>query len=357
MNQIIMTLFAAGAILGGVDYMAGNKKGYGAKFEEALMLLGPTALSMAGIICIAPALARLLELFFTPLCRLAGIDPAVAGGILAIDMGGLQLAAQLADNPVMGSFSGVVIGAVFGCTVTFTLPIGMGVIDRQDHAVFFKGIIIGMSTMPVGFLIGGLLCGLSPVYLLFQLSPILLTAAFLIAGLWKMPDIMIRFFQMFVRLLKLLITSGLIVGCVCYLLQLNFFWLTPLMDALQVVASICAVMLGSLPAALFFQRALQKPLHALGNRIGLDDTAIAALLISAVSVLPALTMIKNMSPKGKLAVCSWIVSAASLMGAHIAFTAGAAPDMTIPLIAAKLSGAFAALAAALCADHRRKDSR
>lgn len=343
MNQIIMIIFAAGAVLGGIDYLTGNKRGYGAKFEEAFMLLGPTALSMAGIICISPALAQLLGQLLMPLCRLTGIDPAIAGSILAIDMGGYQLAAQLAADPALGSFFGIVISAIFGCTVTFTLPVGMGVIDRQDHDIFLKGMMIGMITMPAGFLAGGLLCRLSPLTLLHQLSPILLIAALLIIGLWKIPDKMIRFFQLFVRILKALITLGLIAGCVCYLLQLEFSWLTPVMDAMQVVASICVVMLGSLPVTLFFQRALQKPLHAIGSKIGLDDAAIAALLIGAVSVLPALTMVKDMSPKGKLAVCSWLVSAASLMGAHIAFAAPLAPDMTLPLITAKLSGAFCAL--------------
>lgn len=352
MNRIIMLIFAAGAVLGGIDYIAGNKKGYGAKFEEAFMLLGPTALSMAGIICIAPALAGLLGRLITPLCHLTGIDPAMAGGILAIDMGGYQLAVQLADHPALGSFSGIVIGAVFGCTVTFTLPVGMGVVDSQDHPVFLKGIMLGMITMPAGFLAGGLICGFSPLWLLHQLLPILLLAVLLIAGLWKIPNQMIRFFQLFVCFLKTLITFGLILGTISCLLELDWKWLTPLMDAMQVVASICVVMLGSLPATLFLQRMLKRPLHALGRVIDLDDTAIAAVLIGTVSVLPALTMLKDTNTKGKLAVCAWLVSAASLMGAHIAFTAGVAPDMTLPLIIAKLSGALAALVISLFLSRR-----
>lgn len=352
MNRIIMAVFAAGAVLGGLDYMLGNKKGYGAKFEEGFMLLGPTALSMAGIICIAPALSLLLGRLITPLCHLTGIDPAMAGGVLAIDMGGWQLAMQLALDPALGNFSGIVIGAIFGCTITFTLPIGMGMIDHCDHAVFLKGMMIGMITMPVGFIIGGLASGLSLPCLLHQLSPILLLAVILVIGLWKMPDKMTRFFQLFVRFLKILITLGLILGAVCYMMQLEFDWLTPVMDAMQVVASICVVMLGSLPVTLLLQRFLKKPLHALGRRIGLDDTALAALLIGAVSVLPALTMLKDMSAKGKLVVCAWLVSAASLMGAHIAFTAGMAPDMTGALIAAKLTGALAALLMALFAERQ-----
>ena len=47
------------------------------------------------------------------------------------------------------------------------------------------------------------------------------------------------------------------------------------------------------------------------------------------------------------------MSAASLMGAHIAFTMGVSPDLTGPLIAAKLTGAFSALAVSLWLDSRQ----
>ena len=48
MNQIIMWIMAVGAVLGGVDRIAGNRFGLGKRFEEGFTLLGPTALSMSG---------------------------------------------------------------------------------------------------------------------------------------------------------------------------------------------------------------------------------------------------------------------------------------------------------------------
>ena len=134
---------------------------------------------------------------------------------------------------------------------------------------------------------------------------------------------------------------------ILYLLDLQSRWITPVMEAMQTVSSICVVMLGSLPAALFLQRLLRVPLQKAGNLLKLDETAVTAILIGTVSVLPALTMLKDMTPRGRVAVSAYLVSAASLMGAHIAFTMGVSPDLTGPLIAAKLTGAFAALAAAL----------
>lgn len=354
MNQIIMTVFAAGVLLGGADYLFGNKRGYGDRFEEGFRLLGPTALSMTGMICLSPALSRLLRLTVSRLLQLAGIDPAMAGGLFAIDMGGYQLAMQLADDPAWGRYAGIIIAAIFGCTLIFTLPVGMGLIEPSDSDYFLKGMIIGMIAMPAGFLAGGAACGFPLSALLLQLSPILLCAVALILGLLKIPGTMLRLFRLFARFLKTLITLGLIAGAVCYLLQLQTEWITPVMDAMAVVSSICVVMLGSLPTALFLQRLLRRPLHRLGSLLGLDDTAVTAILIGTVSVIPAITMLKDMTGRGKTAVCAYLVSAASLLGAHVAFTAGVDPDMTGPLILAKLTGAAAALILALLLERRAK---
>ena len=53
MNQVLMIVIAAGAVLGGADRLCGNRLGYGDKFEEAFRLLGPMALSMAGMISVS----------------------------------------------------------------------------------------------------------------------------------------------------------------------------------------------------------------------------------------------------------------------------------------------------------------
>ena len=83
-----MIIMSAGVILGGIDCLLGNKFGYGNRFEEGFRLLGPTALSMVGMICLAPVLANVLGRIIVPLYQAIGVDPAMFGSILAIDMGG-----------------------------------------------------------------------------------------------------------------------------------------------------------------------------------------------------------------------------------------------------------------------------
>ena len=57
MERVIMWIMAAGAVVGGMDRIFGNRLKLGERFEQGLLLLGPTALSMVGILCLAPLLS------------------------------------------------------------------------------------------------------------------------------------------------------------------------------------------------------------------------------------------------------------------------------------------------------------
>ena len=116
--------YAVGVVIGAVDWIFGNRKGYGRKMEEGFLLLGPTAVSMVGIICLAPVLSSVLRAVVAPACRLVGLDPGIFGGFLAIDMGGFQLARGLADDPAVGAYAGTIVAATFGCTLVFTIRWG-----------------------------------------------------------------------------------------------------------------------------------------------------------------------------------------------------------------------------------------
>ena len=82
MTDILMILMAGGAVLGGVDHMLGNRLGFGQRFEEAFRLLGAIALSMAGIICLAPVLSAAIGVLVVPVCSWLGFDPGIFGGVL-----------------------------------------------------------------------------------------------------------------------------------------------------------------------------------------------------------------------------------------------------------------------------------
>ena len=171
MNQIIMLIMAAGVVIGGLDRLLGNRLGLGKRFEEGFQLLGPTALSMVGIICLTPIVSSALKTAVVPLWHLMGLDPAMLGGLLAIDMGGYQLAMALADSPQIGGYAGIIVAAILGCTITFTVPVGMGMLSQKERPAFARGMLLGLSVMPAALMAGGMLCGLSPLTTFFQSCP------------------------------------------------------------------------------------------------------------------------------------------------------------------------------------------
>ncbi len=358
MNQILMMIMAVGAAVGGLDRIFGNRHGYGTKFEEGFLFLGPTALSMAGMICLAPVLSDILGKVIIPLYRVIGADPGMFGSILAIDMGGYQLAKELALNPRLGSYAGIVVSAIFGCTIVFTIPVGMGMVEEKDRASFTKGIMFGLVTMPVGLFVGGLLCGLSPAECLRQNLPVFVPALLLLVGLWKIPEKMIRAFCVFAGAVRLVITVGLVLGVVEYLCGFNpVKGMAPITEAMEVVSSIGIVMLGSLPAAEFLKRMLQKPFRLLGKRIGMNPAGMTGLLVGMVSAIPAISMFKDMDERGKVVNAACLVSAASLFAAHTGFVLGTEPELLGALTGAKVSGAAAAFLLAMFGESRGAEKK
>ena len=133
MERMIMYVMAAGVVLGAIDRIFGNKKGYGKRMEDGFMYLGPTALSMVGMMCMIPVFSKMAEQLLMPLYHLTKIDPAMFGGLLAIDMGGYQLAKDIAVDAGLGAYAGIVVAATFGCTFIFTIPVGMRVLEKEDY--------------------------------------------------------------------------------------------------------------------------------------------------------------------------------------------------------------------------------
>lgn len=338
-NKIIMFLIACGVMLGGIDRILGNRFGYGERFESAFMMLGPIGLSMAGIICLATILSSILGQTVGPLCDLLHIDPSIFASVLAIDMGGYPLAMDLCKDPVMGLFSGILVASLFGCTVVFTLPVGLGMIDPQDHPLFTKGILLGFPAIPVGILVGGWVLGLNTFTILWNSMPVLLTTILLAIGVLKWPEAMNRGFQVFAQVVRIIATLGLSLAAAQYILKQQFIpQMTPLQEAMQTVSSICITMLGAMPLAEFVQRLMKRPLDWIQRKTGLNGVSTTALLLGMVTVTPVLAMIGDMDKRGKVVCSACLVCNVGVFGSHMAFTMNEAPDMIPALLATKLIG-------------------
>ena len=347
--EIIIWIMAAFATLGAIDRILGNRFGLGQPFEEGILAMGSLALAMLGIITLAPVLSGFLQPVVVPVYRFLGADPAMfAGTILACDMGGGALAAQMTEDPQAALLGGVITGSMLGATVVFTIPIALGILQEADRGCLAKGILCGIVTIPLGVLVGGLVAGFPLGMVLRNLIPIVIFAILIALGLWKAEKALIRGFDVFGKVITVLITVGLLLAIVWELTGIELLpGMTPVEEGFQTVGAIALVLAGAFPLVHGVTKLLRKPLLKLGGILGINDTAAAGLVASLANSIATFGMVKDMDRRGKVVNIAFAVSAAFVFGDHLGFTAGFAPEMLPSMIAGKLAGGVAAVALAL----------
>lgn len=344
LDKIIMYIMAVGIILGGIDKIIGNKFGLGEKFEEGLNTMGPLAIGMAGIICLAPVISNVIGPVISPICHAVGVDPAMFGSLLSCDMGGYPLAMNLAENQQMGLYSGIIVASMLGCAIVFIIPVGLSMIEKEDQPFFAKGVLIGVITVPFGSFIGGLVAGFEVKALIVNTIPILIISILLALGIKLIPNGMIKGCTVLGKIITVIILIGLIAAGFESLTGIVIIpGMAPIGEAMSVVGSVAVVLMGTLPVIHILLKILDKPLKALGSKIGLDSTSIAGMIVDLANGVPVYVMYKDMEPKGKVFNIAVMVPAACILGDHLGFTAGVERGMITPMIVGKLVGGILAI--------------
>ena len=347
-NEIIVYLMVIFMALGALDRILGNRFGLGEKFEEGILAMGSLALSMVGIICLAPVLADLLSPVVVPVYRALGADPAMfAGTILANDMGGAPLAQELALTKEAGQFGGLIVGAMLGPTIVFTIPVGLGIIKAEDRPYLATGVLAGVVTIPVGSFVGGLAAGFPVGMVVRNLIPILIIAVLIALGLRFIPAGMVKGFQVFGKIIVIIITVGLAAAIIQRLTPLTLIpGLNPIEEGIAIVGDIAIVLAGAFPLVYVITRVFKKPLMKLGRLLGMNDVAAAGMVATLANNIPMFGMMADMDRRGKVINVAFAVSAAFVFGDHLGFTAGFDSTMIAPMIVGKLVGGVTAVAVA-----------
>ncbi|HAP4236298.1 TPA: ethanolamine utilization protein EutH [Enterococcus faecalis] len=300
-NEIIMYIMVLFMIIGGIDKCIGNKLGLGEQFEEGIMAMGSLALSMVGIITLAPVLANLLSPIVVPVYELLGADPAMfATTLLANDMGGFALAQQLANDP------------------------------------------------QAGLLAGGLTAGMPLSLIIPNLIPIIIVAALIILGLWLAPKGMIKGFQIFGQGVVIVAIFGLVVGAIQLLLGITVIpGIAPVTEGIEVVGGIALTLAGAFCLVAVITKVFNKPLMKLGKVLGMNEVAAAGMVATLANNIPMFQMLKDMDNRGKIINIAFAVSASFVLGDHLGFTAGVAKEMIFPMIVGKLVGGITAIFVAI----------
>ncbi len=343
--SLIMLIFA---VLGAVDRIIGNKFGLGKEFEKGFEMLGVLALSMLGIMTLAPFLADVMKPALDLISNHTPFDPSVfTSAIFTNDSGGAPLADRVAVDKELGAFNGLIVGAMMGCTVSFTVPFALSATKKEYHGKILLGLLCGITTVPVGCFVSGLMAGIPILKLLINLLPLLVFSVLIALGLWKIPGICTELFRWIGLLLRGLITIGLIIGVIHLITGYTPIKnIVPLTENVGVILSCSAMMCGAFPMIAVLSRILKKPLEKAGEKLKIKKESVMGILTTLATSVPTYGKVSEMDDLGVILNSAFSVSAAFLLTDHLAFTMAYNDRYVWPLLAGKLVSGLLAFAVA-----------
>lgn len=344
-EQILMGTAFLFLALGAADYATGGHFGLGKEFEQGILSSGRLLLCMAGFLVLAPVLARGLTPILAPALRAIHADPSLfAGTILANDSGGAILASEMADDPQAGAFNGLIVGSMLGVTIMFNIPMVLQCVKPEHRETGIYGLLVGIVTIPVGCVAGGMAGSFSLSVIVGNTAPVLVISLVLAAALIKIPLKTARLFQLLGNAVVAVSIFGLVCGGAKWLLGVELIpGLDPIEGAFSIVGGICVFLAGMFPCVAVIRRLLQTQFAQIGSKLGIQDNGVSGLLSSLVNGLPALSQLDEMDPLGRMLNTAFLVAGSCVFGDHLAYTAQAAPDMLFAVIVGKLAAGLSAL--------------
>ncbi len=355
-DNIIVICMALFAGLGAIDKIIGNRFGLGKKFEEGLSIIAELSIAMVGIITISPVLGNLLKPIIVPLFEALDVDPAMfAGCFFANDGGAVTVATSLTSDIRTADFSGLIVGAMMGVTIVYTIPVVMEMTETEDKEYVAQGLVAGLITIPIGCFVGGVVARYPINMIIKNISPIIFLALVVVLGLWKFPENVIRGLSGVGKIVMGIIITGLGAGIIEALTGVVIIpGMLSVTEGFSVVAEIAMILSGAYPFMYVLTLILKKPIKKIGKRIGVNETSMLGFLATMVNSIPTFTMIKEMDVRGKVLNVAFAVSAGFVFGDHLGFTAGYKAELIIPMILGKLSGGVTAVLVAMWITRKNK---
>lgn len=359
------------AVIGAIASIIDSESELGREFNAGLHAIGYIFIPVAGIMASIPYLSAFVEAAIGPVFHSVGADPAMAAtAIIATDMGGYQLAKALALSNE-GWIMAMITGFMAGATIIFSIPVGLAMLEKEDHQYMALGIMCGVLAIPIGVLVSCVALAVMGVSVrpditsageatyqlaltardvLINLAPLAVFCAVLATCLKLFPGAMIRGFLVFGRILYAAITLVLVFSIVEYFT--GFFSKTfgawgfdPIIAdekdqfrALEIAGYIGIMLAGAFPMVWLMNRFLEAPMRRVGDKLGLSPAGTTGLLAASANVLAMFRLVKDMPPRDKILVISFAVCGAFMFGDHLAFSANFQPTIILPLLLGKLVG-------------------
>lgn len=345
--SILKIIFAVFALIGAIDRITGKHLKLGDEFEKGIMSTGPLAIAMVGMITVAPAIGTVLAPLLTPVAEFSHIDLSFIAGFIANDMGGASIATGLSTSPEWSGFNGLVVAAMMGVTICFTIPIALNTINEKFHKEVLNGILCGISTIPVGCIVSGLFMGYNFLQLILNLLPVIVVSIITCIGLIVNPELCRKIFNIIGKCIVIVITLGLAVGIFTHITGYTLIPnLAPVSVGFETVCDIAIILSGIFPLIAVVSKIFGGIFTKMGKIININDASVLGLIASLANSLPMFDLIEKMNVKGRIMNMAFAVSASFIFGDHLAFTMAYNESFVPGMVVGKLIGGISALVVA-----------
>lgn len=322
-----------------------GKLGLGREFERGIHSVGALTLSMAGIMCVAPVMGKILMRAAAPFFRMVGADPAmIAGAVFAIDMGGLPLAAAMTESGVVRLLSGAILSSMMGATVVFLIPVSMTVCRKEDLEALSMGIVLGLISIPAGLAAGAAVAGI-PFRVFWSNSvPVAALCIALSVCLIRFKNRTLACFKIFGNGIRLVSLSSFVLAAMEEMLDITVVpGMAPLGEQLEVIGMIGVTLAGAYPMLAVLTRILAPLLDGAARLLRVKPAAVEGMVAALANPLPVFDKMAEMDEKGKVIAVAFTVPAMAVFGDHLGYINTAMPEAAGSMIAAKLTAAAAAV--------------
>ena len=296
MNFFILIMLIL-CLIGLIDKILNNKLGLVAAFDKGMDSMGGIAMSMIGFYCIAITLIQNNVDVITKISADSSLDPSiVVGSILAPDMGGFSIVSGLGNSTFL-IFSGVILTATLGQTISFQLPIFLASLKKEDLNPFISGLVYGILSLPI-----------------------IILCVILVIALYVSYDKTIFVLTLFGYLIRII--SILLFGMVVLQLffdTLPFTTIALISDAMVIVLRMCIVVCGSMILSDLIIKRFSRMIFMIGQKLGVNSASVMGLLLSLGTSIAMIPLFSQMDRKGKMMNAAFSVSGAYVLGGQLGF--------------------------------------
>ncbi len=352
--NFVSVFMAVFSMIGAIDLIFGSRLGLGKDFEKGFKLLGIMALTMIGMITLSPAIGVVIKPILDLGYKYLHIEPSlVPAMILANDMGAASLAGEIAKNESMAMFNGLVVSSMMGCTISFTLPVALGMVKEENHKYMLFGFLCGIVTIPIGCFFSGVIGGFGAVNTFLNILPLIIFAVIVAIGLLIVPNACVKIFSVIGKIITILITIGLALGILKALTGVEIIkGLAPIEEGAMICFNASMVMSGAFVFMNILSKIIAKPIKALSGKLGINEASAFGLVSTIATSITTYEKMGEMDNKGIVLNSAFAISAAFLFGSHLAYTMSFNSDYILCVLVGKIiAGISAVVLASLTYKH------